>query len=404
MKVQLDQDSLYSAFNKVDNWRDFGYSTRILDAFASLFHLKAPVTAVYKFQGKLFLSYNTQAEERIKSQVKLCNIFLKEGSVNDLLNFYLLMNTDFIDLIVNQCKCEWQKLYNKECKTGLNFKQFKEQYIKENKLLPESLFKLENFIASYKKVSSLSEKPFVELIIQKNNQIKEANKISNIQAKEDFLKKSELSFIKEEEKLLISVAKDYKNFYIINDYIDLVLNLGIDKTEFKELLIHPLQDCHKIFYLMKNGYTVDDVVILDNKAGVHADINVVDNFPLIEKFDYLGVSRLACGYCHEYLDKKGVPHRGSHGIIDPNWKMNLSSPQEEPFKIIVQSKSKKLEKEHEPIQHRRLSYDFFEKDIQLDEKNTLCKLKCDLLGSHNYDVADEYGYYVFTGEGYIQIG
>ncbi len=406
MKAQLDPDFMHSAFDKVDNWRNFEYDKRILDALASLFHLKAPVTAVYKNHDKLFVSYNVQAEDRIKSQIKLGKNFLITGSVDDLLNFYLLMNVDFIDFIASQCRYEWLKLYQiyQEVNENVSFIEFKQEYIKTKKDLPQNLSKLEDFVALYKKLSSLSQKPFVDLIEQKNKSLKDVNKISDKKIKEKSLEELELSFIQKEKELLFKVASNYKDFYIIKEYMELVSSLKVDKTEFRELLFRPMQDCFKASYFIKQGYKIDDVIILDNKDDVHADTNVVDHFPLLKSFDYVGVSRLACGYCHEYLNQKTAFHRGTHGVIDPQWKMNLSSPQEEDFKESISAKAKKLDKGEEPLQHRKLSFDFFEKDIPFSEGKTLCKLKCDLLGSHNYDISDEYGYYIFTGDGYEQIG
>ena len=144
-------------------------------------------------------------------------------------------------------------------------------------------------------------------------------------------------------------------------------------------------------------------MVLDNPNNIHADTNIIDYFKSSKYLDknYVGVSKLCCGYCHKYLEEAGYKHRGTHGVCDEKWKM--SSPLEEKFKNSA-IKIQEFDQNNQPIQYRKLSYDYFEKDIPFNEEKTLCKLKCDLLGSHNYDVADEYGYYVFTGEGYEQIG
>lgn len=147
----------------------------------------------------------------------------------------------------------------------------------------------------------------------------------------------------------------------------------IINVELKELLIRPLQDCFKIKDYISKGYSIDKFILIDNKNGVHADINIADNFPLT-KPDYVGVSRLACGYCHDYLSKKEILHRGTHGIIDPKWKMNLPSPEEEDFKENILKHTQEVEKGSEPIQHRRLSFDYFEKDILIGNDQTLCRV------------------------------
>ena len=64
---------------------------------------------------------------------------------------------------------------------------------------------------------------------------------------------------------------------------------------------------------------IEDIIILPNPA----ETNIVDNFPnnieLIDK-QYIGASRLCCGYCHKYLDDNNYQHRGKHGICDKKWR------------------------------------------------------------------------------------
>jgi len=362
----FDYDSLYSIAESQDNWQKFDYSKRVLDAFASLFHFKAPVTAVHKYKDNLCVSYNTQAEEYMKLQSKLGMYILKSGKIDGLLAFYLLLNIDFIDFIESQCKYEWQQLHSlHKLNSGeLNFKNFKIDCIKNNKI-PSFLSQLEDFLSLIKDSKTALQLPINNFCLAKEEKLKEANKIQDKNKKLLMLENLNNEFDQDKiyclEESFQQLTENSKS--VTNTYKGILLNLKIDKTEFKELFFRPLQDCYKISYFIQLGYEVNDVIILDNKNSIHADTNVVDHFSLEDSFGYIGVSRLACGYCHEYLDKKHVPHRGSHGVIDPQWKMNLSGPQEDDFKGSIFSKAQKLEKGKEPFQHRRLSFDDFEKKI-----------------------------------------
>jgi hypothetical protein len=388
----LDYDGLYSIAKSQDNWQKFDYNQRILDAFASLFHFKAPVTAVHKYKDILCVSYNTQAEEYMKLQSKLGMCILKSGIIDELLAFYLLLNIDFLDFIESQCKYEWQQLH-KSSNGELNFKNFKIECIKTKKV-PTFLSKLEDFVSLIKETKTALQLPISDFCSTKEKKLKVTSKIQDKGQKLLMLESLNNELDQPEKNCL---EKSYqqltnKNKNVIGAYKDILLNLKIDKTEFKELFFHPLQDCYKISHSIQLGYKVNDIIILDNKNGVHADTNVVDHFSLQNSFDYIGVSRLACGYCHEYLDKKHAFHRGTHGVIDPQWKMNLSGPQEDDFKEGISNKTQKLGKGEEPFQHRRLSLDkSIEQDIFLEENFSLFNLKekLDLIGEvHSIDIPE----------------
>ena len=140
--------------------------------------------------------------------------------------------------------------------------------------------------------------------------------------------------------------------------------------EIKEQILRPVQDVEKVLYSMKNGYSIAGYKILDNKEGLHAEYNIKLHFPFVDKANnYIGVTKLCCGFCHQYLLSKGYKHRGTHGVCDGNWDMLYSSPQFEDFKAKVLFKSTRLNRSNQPFEWRRLSTDNFEKLIAQPEQS-----------------------------------
>lgn len=327
-KSEINLGDLYYSFKRIDNWENISYDKRVLDALTSLFHFKGTVTAGYYCDNVLYISYNEHIDpvkdNLMTNRIKLfSNENIKKYSVENLLSVYLLLNIDFFELILSCFKYEKALIQNQSKKDTSIYDLFAE---------------CGNVIKTLKKDldTSLAKGSIIEF-----NNYKGINVVY--------------------DKLIWNIVQIEQN------------------DEIKQQLFRPLQDCLKVkYYLNDSSYSINKVIILDNKDNVHADTNVVDHFPLLKSFDYVGVSRLACGYCHEYLNKKDALHRGTHGVIDSGWKMNLSSPQEEPFKNIVQSKAKKLEKGQNIFQWRKLSFDSFEQKIPVSSEKTLWDLKVDL--------------------------
>ena len=95
--------------------------------------------------------------------------------------------------------------------------------------------------------------------------------------------------------------------------------------------------------------------------------------------NYIGVSKLCCGYCHKYLEDNHYQHRGTHGVCDDKWsipwnKVNEKSPIENNFKNSVEP-IEEFNQLNPPQQHRRLSIDNFEKEININKEDTLWKFK-----------------------------
>jgi hypothetical protein len=194
----------------------------------------------------------------------------------------------------------------------------------------------------------------------------------------------ELSFFYKDGKNIVSIYKT-----ILADYYN-------DIQEYLERFIRPIQDTYKIHHYFDNlshDKKIEDIIILPNPHAIHADSNIVANFPnnmdLVDK-QYIGVSKLCCGYCHTYLDKNNYEHRGTHGVCDDLWGFpwlykDTKSPLEQRFKDSVKSIGV-FDIKNPPPQHRKLSFDDFEKKIYLTLPNnesshfhaTLAEVKNDI--------------------------
>lgn len=99
---------------------------------------------------------------------------------------------------------------------------------------------------------------------------------------------------------------------------------------------------------------------MGNPYNLHAEYNISTLFPIIKLIDknYIGVSKLCCGYCHAYLSEAGYKHRGTHGLCD---KWTPLPIQGEHVKESVDKGA--WQKQENPNQQKRLSWDKFEAEI-----------------------------------------
>lgn len=151
---------------------------------------------------------------------------------------------------------------------------------------------------------------------------------------------------------------------IVNNYKN-ILGYLLEKNQDYHLntFLRPLQDSYKLHEFLTKEYMYQNLVVIDNPKGLHADTNIVDFFKSSGEYldkNYVGVSKLCCGYCHKYLEERNYEHRGTHGVCDQEWKMD--SPLEEKFKASAKE-ILELNQLDPPQQHRRLSFDLFEEKI-----------------------------------------
>ena len=315
------------AYQHQDNWKNFGYSYRYLDALASLLHVQTDVTAVLEENNVIYLSYNGTLAAQSKKCVSLIQNLLTNLSnySNDhILGIYLTLNVDFISLV----------------------KKSRNHVDEEGKKL------LEEFILGHEKVYG--------------NLNKNINKVKSSNA-EDL-----------EKYYTKQMVSNYTN---ILDYFSITKELNSHLNTF----LRPLQDSYKLYYYLRDTNTIfNDLIVLDNPNNIHADTNIVHYFPNSKYLDknYMGVSKLCCGYCHKYLDENNYQHRGTHGVCDDQWKLpwpkeKEPSPMELKFKKSV-NKIANFDQSNQPIQYRKLSFDSFEENIPISKEKTLWDFKVEL--------------------------
>jgi hypothetical protein len=218
-----------------------------------------------------------------------------------ILGIYLTFNMDFIELV--------KKTRNHVDNSGRKL--------------------LENFVKVYKITNSVLEKN-----IKKAQEVESLNNFT-----------SDIFF--EYKNILLYLLKNKLNYHL-------------------STFLRPLQDSYKLFdFLIKKDYIATDLIVLDNPNNLHADSNIIDYFKSSKYLDknYVGVSKLCCGYCHKYLKEARYEHRGTHGVCDEAWKMN--SPLEEKFKDSA-IKIQEFDQSNQPVQYRKLSIDILEKEILVD--------------------------------------
>jgi len=291
------------AYLNQDNWNNFDYSFRYLDALASLLHVQTDVDATIEYENKIYLSYNSTLTTQNQKCVNFIqNILtnLNSYSNDHILGLYLIFNMDFIELA--------KKTRNHVDESGVDL--------------------LENFV-------TLHSKTKIPLIsnIKKINNPEELDKYYTNQ-----------------------IVLSYKNIltYLLENKLD--YHLGT--------FLRPLQDSYKLYNFLTKDYTYTDLIVLENPNNIHADSNIIDYFKSSKYLDknYVGVSKLCCGYCHKYLEEAGYEHRGTHGVCDEKWKM--TSPLEEKFKNSA-IKIQEFDQNNQPVQYRKLSSDYFEEEIKV---------------------------------------
>lgn len=285
-----------------DNWATFNYNKRFLDALAALFHCQSECAAVLEYEHKFYLSYNSNITKQNKKYVELINKILAESVLNsdgqnNILGIYLTFNREFKDLV-------------KKTRNHVN--------ADSRELLEQS--------------------------------------IKILQTTEEFVDRNIKKILSGEIQL---------NFNsITTSYSTILDNLRNDKNLHFHVntFLRPLQDASKLFfYLSNNNYQNFNIVPLENNNGFHAEYNITIHFPKTSLLDknYIGISKLCCGYCHKSLEEDGYLHRGTHGMCDNEWQIG---PQSEKFKNSVNSIAE-FNQADPPPQHRKLSFDNFEQNL-----------------------------------------
>lgn len=433
----------YIGYERVDESYKYDYSKeRYLDAIASLFHLQAPVTACIKQGSNLYISYNKSPlpihytrKECIKNF--LCN--LNEYSRDSLLLMYLIFNEDFafaasnsssdLDLFIKQCSKDNDKsdltllskdlkqlskiCRNKVDKLLFNIPKFAEHtklhtntivqdiindiFTKDKSLKSQEIKNLlQDWESKILNEKTLLEKNLETLITninlyRQNKDYKLAEKLNTeLKKHSDNIKLNDLlSKEKQFKDISESIADIEKGecSQVVTIYKSIINNLNIYKPEMEkynlESILRPMQDCYKLYLKYNNnGIDILNINILDNDNNLHADTNIAVTMRLFDKEkNYIGVSKLTCGYCHEEL--KDYPHRGTHGVCDDGWNYYFPTQKsmdlEEFSQDIIKKKKVPKIKNFELVNQRKdLSFDnSYDNEISKFDTNyqTLLDLK-----------------------------
>jgi len=198
-------DSRVAYHRKIDNYYFLSYNCRILDAFASIFHVSTNCAATFVYKDILYISYNSQIrpnEIEARNSIELIYQVISRGLNREALTLYLLLNKDFIKFIRHQHSHESKVPKNEDFKNQLAF--FKERY--------EEL---------------------------------KAKLVTNIRRAETI------------DESCMEIRDAY--FGIINSlkqYDTLLRSKKKKDIEIKEQILRPVQDVEKVLYSMKNGYSI----------------------------------------------------------------------------------------------------------------------------------------------------
>lgn len=322
-----------------DNYEDYTYHERYLDALASMFAVQKPSTAVLFYEQKFYLSYNAGAPPKTQKIVNdiattLNQCIRNEVNIDGLVSLYLQHNADFNDNI---------KKYTKQLTSNLD-KLFTTGYSDND------LKSLENLITSNTPAElNLSD---IESI---HNEVRKRNETIT-------QKRTELTTAINNLKASTSHVDLYKTLLQLIADIKDICNPG----EFLQLaatLIRPLQDVEKLVHYFRQNKQEISFDILDNpkisKITLHAEMNIAQHFPHLEGV-YIGVSRLCCGGCDYMLENfYHYKHRGTHGTLDPKWGIllkqfvNITRQLEDKAKFLDQNSLN----DQLAAQHRKLSDD-----------------------------------------------
>jgi hypothetical protein len=261
-----DPDSkCFIAYEREDNWRDFGYDKRYLDALGSVFLVNGnnnKVATVHRVKDKFFLSYNRNAS---KEDIKvLQNIvgFINNNNDKSLLIYHLAYNEiDFHGVISSYIN----------------------RYTVADEIKQKAMFFIKT-VQQFKKkstndINNITNQYFTLLTI-----LSASNNLDLDPLKVEF------------SKIIIRPLQDVRKLlHYLHNNDNTPINYELVK------LTHPLSSGNK-------------------PLNLHSDVNVVREFPCPQEGDYIGVSRLCCAPCHTVVSQHKYDHRGTHGIVFQDWK------------------------------------------------------------------------------------
>lgn len=380
-------------FTKIrrDNWHDFTYDQRYLDALAAIFHVQGKCAAIVPYNDKFYLSYNetsyTIDKKGIKKEgsafkiKKLIEENLNLQDIESLLFLYLSYNKNFTLTISEE---NLEQLYNVPEGLQNQLKHIYDMIIENtqkliddttvqpliNNLLQQKVKIEEDIFKAKSEFNTLKEE-----ILEQSNVLKHA--IQGIQSKNSGKERqvfdpNKLKYLDIEDTSLTEGKKypAYKYREIISSYFqlkELIPKLkNFSETESDGFLnlvknfIRPLQDIEKLVHYVSEHYITVAVEIIDNPNSAHAETNLAAAFPKLGEDTYIGIAKLCCGACDSVLDAVfHYQHRGTHGLVD-KWNAPLIQ-----FQSVLDELKQKSKKFDQKI--LRDNYTTQDRDLSDDE-------------------------------------
>eukprot|EP01041_Mallomonas_annulata_P012966 gene12966-27369_t len=288
----------FIVYDIMDNWKDHLFeSSRYLDTIAALLAIQKPCTAVAYYNNTFIVSYNSSPSEVTENILKDITTLLKQRKSNiELIPYYLLFNNDFQNALSNhvfhlQNPAEYGHVFN-----------MLKAYIYNTSTVK---FELENRCFTVQEVNDILKNkftsiiPYTELDIINNSINKRLTEVSNT--------------MKNKNKIMNKFTESYFDI--------LKLLETIDDEQLRQIMIRPYQDTVKACgYFEKLVSPCKEIMfdILQNPRKIHAEVNIAKEYPFMLESNYIGISKLCCGACHNTLEQYKYKHRGSHGVIFPD--------------------------------------------------------------------------------------
>lgn len=378
MKVGRSIKKLVRLKKVSDNYENYSYHERYLDAFASIFAICDPVSAVLFYNKKFYISYNkslSPQKQSIAQDILNClnDVLSNKKLHNELLTLYLHHNTDYINNL---------KKYIKKLDDNLGQLFLSQDSDLPIELLAKIIFEnnteITNFSDNIRRFHREWVSPYIDygdiesiktwlldIFANKTNRIDTAKQdlkqlLQNHNASADCYMKLIKHLIEVKDicnhdefvKLTSTLIRPLQDVEKLIHYLKMhPSNLEEIEVEFLENpKLGQVIDIEKLDKYLANeelrltieispNTTIDDILDSLQKNNdnfqqpkikqlikdlyLHAEMNLAKHFPHLENI-YIGVSRLCCGGCDDVLENiYHYKHRGTHGTLDAAWTMVL---------------------------------------------------------------------------------
>lgn len=316
-------------FERQDNWKSFTYDQRYLDSLASILQVQGKCAAVTYVpeKGKYWLSYNenkaAKTDKIVKRLVDLI-ISAKDNVESEklLVGLYLASNY-YYGYSLDDMRPSMDKFLDSKAENYNAFIKYINHLITQNPRDPSR-----KDLISYR--NRYFNQKGQETLLQKLH--------------EQYDNKKESSWFKD-------LTQEYYKILNLIQTLPPLRPSPLLTLPDKSFIFTPETDVKKlVFYLRQKNISTIDYEILNNDPKYHAEVNIkvkldtlqnkqIKNKPEIttginlevlkqvkdatsgiadQDSNYIGISKLCCAVCHDYLGDKTLDHRGTHGIFFPS--------------------------------------------------------------------------------------